>query len=116
MAVFCYTWDNADVYWNTVELTWAEFCIVDKAVEIVSGSRNQQLRRRKLKDELTEEEQQIIINLFVRVTEQDKVYEKRINKHKNKKVDVTIDDVEILLREAKKIDVSIFMNKKEDEL
>ena len=114
MAVFCYTWDNADVYWNTVELTWAEFCVVDKAVSIVSGSRNQQLRR--LKDELTKEEQQIIINLFVRVAEQDKIYEKRINKHKNKKVNVSIDDVEILLREAKKVEVNIFMNKKEDEL
>lgn len=109
MAVFCYTWDNADVYWNTVELTWAEFCIVDKAIGVVGGSQNQQLKRRRLKDELTEEEQQIIINLFVRVMEQDKVYEKRINKHKNNKVDVTIDDVEILLREAKKVDVKIFM-------
>lgn len=114
MAVFCYTWDNADVYWNTVELTWAEFCIVDKALNIVSGSRNQQLKR--LKDELTEDEQQVIINLFVRVAEQDKIYEKRVNKHKNKKVNVTIDDVEILLREAKKVHVSIFMDKKEDEL
>jgi len=105
MAIFCYTWDNADVYWNTVELTWAEFCIIEKARGLIGGT-----PRRRLKDELTKEEQDVIINLFVRISQQDVEFEKRINKHKNKKVDVTIDDVEFLLREAKKIDVKIFMD------
>lgn len=105
MAIFCYTWDNADVYWNTVELTWAEFCIIEKAIGLIGGS-----PRKRLKDELTKEEQSVIINLFVRISQQDVEYEKRINKHKNKKANVTIDDVEILLREAKKVDVKIFMD------
>ena len=104
MATFCYTWDNADVFWNTVELTWAEFCVVDKAIGVVGGSQN-----RRLKKELTDEEQQTIIDLFVRIKEQDVEFEKRMNKHKNKKAKVTIKDVEMLLREAKKIDVKIFM-------
>lgn len=104
MATFCYTWDNADVFWNTVELTWAEFCVVEKAVGVIGGYRN-----KRLKDELTDEEQQTIINLFVRIKEQDIEFEKRMNKHKNKKTKVTIKDVEMLLREAKKIDVKIFM-------
>lgn len=104
MATFCYTWDNADVFWNTVELTWAEFCVVEKALGVVGGSQN-----RKLKKELTDEEQQTIINLFVRIKDQDIEFEKRMNKHKNKKTKVTIKDVEMLLREAKKIDVKIFM-------
>jgi hypothetical protein len=104
MATFCYTWDNADVFWNTVELTWAEFCVVEKALGVVGGSQN-----RKLKKELTYEEQQTIINLFVRIKDQDIEFEKRMNKHKNKKTKVTIKDVEMLLREAKKIDVKIFM-------
>lgn len=103
MAIFCYTWDNADVYWNTVELTWAEFCILEKAIGVI-GAKNL-----KLKKELTPEEQQTIINLFVRIKEQDVEFEKRISKHKNKKAKVTIKDVEILLREAKKIDVKIFI-------
>lgn len=105
MATFCYTWDNADVYWNTVELTWAEFCVVEKAVGVVGGSQN-----RRLKKELTKEEQDIIINLFVKISQQDVEFEKRMNKHKNKKAKVTINTVEILLREAKKIDVKIFMD------
>jgi len=104
MATFCYTWDNADVFWNTVELTWAEFCVVDKAIGVVGGGSN-----RRLKKELTDEEQQTIINLFVRIKEQDVEFEKRMNKHKNKKTKVTIKDVEMLLCEAKKIDVKIFM-------
>jgi DNA replication initiation complex subunit (GINS family) len=104
MATFCYTWDNADVFWNTVELTWAEFCVVEKALGVVGGSQN-----RRLKKELTDEEQQIIIDLFVRIKDQDIEFEKRMNKHKNKKTKVTIKDVEMLLREAKKIDVKIFM-------
>lgn len=104
MATFCYTWDNADVFWNTVELTWAEFCVIDKAIGVIGGYKN-----KRLKDELTDEEQQTIINLFVRIKEQDIEFEKRINKHKNKKAKVTIKDVEMLLREAKKIDVKIFM-------
>ena len=104
MATFCYTWDNADVYWNTVELTWAEFCVVEKAIGVVGGGQN-----RRLKKELTDEEQQTIINLFVRIKQQDVEFEKRMNKHKNKKTKVTIKDVEMLLREAKKIDVKIFM-------
>ena len=104
MATFCYTWDNADVYWNTVELTWAEFCVVEKAIGVVGGGSN-----RRLKKELTDEEQQTIINLFVRIKQQDVEFEKRMNKHKNKKTKVTIKDVEMLLREAKKIDVKIFM-------
>ena len=105
MATFCYTWDNADVYWNTVELTWAEFCVVEKAIGVVGGSQN-----RRLKKELTKEEQDIIINLFVKISQQDVEFEKRMNKHKNKKAKVTINTVEILLREAKKIDVKIFMD------
>lgn len=104
MATFCYTWDNADVFWNTVELTWAEFCVVKKALGVVSGSQN-----RKLKKELTDEEQQTIIDLFVRIKDQDIEFEKRMNKHKNKKTKVRIKDVEMLLREAKKIDIKIFM-------
>jgi len=104
MATFCYTWDNADVFWNTVELTWAEFCVVEKALGVVGGSQN-----RRLKKELTDEEQQIIIDLFVRIKDQDIEFEKRMNKQKNKKTKVTIKDVEMLLREAKKIDVKIFM-------
>jgi hypothetical protein len=104
MATFCYTWDNADVFWNTVELTWAEFCVVEKALGVVGGYRNQRLRK-----ELTDDEQQIIINLFVRIMDQDVEFEKRMNKNKNKKAKVTIKDVEMLLREAKKIDVKIFM-------
>ena len=104
MATFCYTWDNADVFWNTVELTWAEFCVVKKALGVVSGSQN-----RKLKKELTDEEQQTIIDLFVRIKYQDIEFEKRMNKHKNKKTKVRIKDVEMLLREAKKIDIKIFM-------
>jgi len=104
MATFCYTWDNADVFWNTVELTWAEFCVVKKALGVVGGSQN-----RRLKKELTDEEQQTIIDLFIRIKDQDIEFEKRMNKHKNKKTKVTIKDVEMLLREAKKIDVKIFM-------
>jgi len=104
MATFSYTWDNADVFWNMVELTWAEFCVVEKALGVVGGSQN-----RRLKKELTDEEQQTIIDLFIRIKDQDIEFEKRMNKHKNKKTKVTIKDVEMLLREAKKIDVKIFM-------
>lgn len=109
MAIFCYTWDDADVYWDTVELTWADFCVVKKAIDVI-GAGGSAVRKRRLKDELTDDEQQTIIDLFIRISQQDVEFEKRMNKHKNKNAKVTIDTVEILLREAKKIDVRIFMD------
>lgn len=112
MAVFCYTWDNADVYWNTVQLTWAEFCIITEITK--GGATKSQFIQRIRK--LHKDEKQIIVGLFARIFEEDKEFQTRVNKHKNTKVKVRIKDIEMFLKEAKNIDVRIFIDKKDNEL
>lgn len=112
MSVFCYKWNDADVFWNTVELTWREFCIITDIVSTVGGG--PQIRQRLKK--LTKDEKQVLINLYIRIQSQDVEFEKRVNKHKNEKVKVTIKDIENFLMEVKNVKVNIFMNKTGNEL
>jgi len=112
MSVFCYKWNDADVYWNTVELTWREFCIIQNIVNTVGGG--PQLRQQLKK--LSKEEKQILIELYIRIQSQDVDFEKRMNKHKNDRIKVRIKDIENFLMEVKKVKVNIFMNKTDNEL
>jgi predicted transcriptional regulator len=114
MSVFCYKWNDADVYWNTVELTWREFCIIKKITDTIGGGYGPQLKQRLKK--LSKEEKQVLIELYIRIKSQDIDFEKRMNKHKNNTVKVKVKDIENFLMEVKNIKVNIFMNKDKDEL
>lgn len=111
MSVFCYKWNDADVQWNTVELTWAFFCIIRKVVETVGSGPPSQIKKKL--EKLTKEEKKVLIELFVQIHSQDIEFQKRMNKHKNKNVKITIKDVANFISEVKNIKVGIFINEQQ---
>ena len=90
MTVFCYKWNDADVYWNTVELTWAEFCVINKISDVIGTSIPQV--NKKLK-KLSKDEKRVLIGLVTRIKSNDIEFEKTQNKQKNNNVNIKISDV-----------------------
>jgi hypothetical protein len=112
MLSFCYTWSDADVIWNQVEITWREACVLQKVLGGGSYSRaphSPNTLRNRLK-KLKKEEQDVLIKLVARIIDNDKTIETKMNKNKNGKVKVTIKKVELVLKEAKKINLKVFIN------
>ena len=105
MATICYAWNDAPFKWNEAPITWREGCLIEEVTKYGTAPSI----RKRLK-ELDEEDKQVLISLVTRLKENDVEFEKRINKNKNTKANVTIKDVEIFLIEAKKISVNIFIN------
>ncbi len=113
MTVFCYKWNDADVSWNTVELTWVFFCRVRDVIDTIGAGSAIQIKNRIKK--LTKEEKRTLIELFVQINDQDVEFQKRVNKQKNKKVKITIKDVTNFLVEMKNIKVGIFINENDNK-
>lgn len=111
MTVFCYKWNDADVQWNTVELTWRFFCIIKKVIDVVGSGPPSQIRKKL--EKLTKEEKKVLIELFIEIQAQDINFQKRINKQKNKNVKVTIKDIANFISEVKNIKVGIFINEQQ---
>ena len=112
MLTFCYTWSDADVIWNQVEITWREACVLQKVMEGGSFTRaphSPNTLRNRIK-KLKKDEQQVLIKLVTRIINNDKTIETKINRKKNTNVKVTIKKVELVLKEAKKINLKIFIN------
>jgi hypothetical protein len=106
---FCYTWANAEQIWDTSELTWAEFCIIIPIVTpAISGGGSMAMVRDRLR-KLPEEEKKIIIGLFTRLEVDEITFEKRENKQKNTKVKIKISDVDVTIKESKKVNVKIII-------
>ena len=106
---FCYTWANAEQVWDTSELTWAEFCIIIPIVTpAISGGGSMAMVRDRLR-KLPEEEKKIIIGLFTRLEVDEITFEKRENKQKNTKVKIKISDVDVTIKESKKVNVKIII-------
>jgi hypothetical protein len=61
--------------------------------------------------ELSEDDVETLIGLFVRLNVDEIVFEKKINKIKNTKVSVKLKDVEVLMKEQKNIKVDVKINK-----
>ena len=106
---FCYTWANAEQVWDTSELTWAEFCIIIPIITpAISGGGSMAMVRDRLR-KLPEEEKKIIIGLFTRLEVDEITFEKRENKQKNTKVKIKISDVDVTIKESKKVNVKIII-------
>jgi hypothetical protein len=108
MGTICYSWNDAPYKWMETPFTWKEACVIEK---IIATSGIVTKNRRKLKD-LTKEEKQTLIGLFVRLNVDEIEFETNLNKFKNKKVTVRLKDVEMLMKEQKNItvDVTIIKN------
>jgi hypothetical protein len=104
MSSVCYRWDDTPFKWIDTPFTWREGCVIEKILQGAGGS--QSIKKHRLK-ELDDEEKQVLINLFVRLEVDEIVFETRVNKTKNNKVTVKLKDVEVLMKEQKKIKVDV---------
>jgi len=99
----CYTWDDAPFSWLEANITWIEGCIIQKIQE-----QPKYVKRIDHFKKLKEEEKKVIIGLITRIKrekQEDQVITS--NKTKNKKVKVTIKDIELFIKEVREIKVKI---------
>ena len=106
MATICYSWEDAPYAWIDTPFTWAEGCVIEKLITGAGGSISS-LRMRERLNVLPEDEKQILIGLFVRLNVDEIEFEKRVNKHKNKKVSIKLKDIEVLVKEQRFINVNV---------
>lgn len=105
MELICYSWDDAPFTWLNNNLTWKEGCILQNLVKLSKGHK----LKKDIKN-LEKEEKDILINLVTKFKiDNDKEINLTNKKSKNKKVKVTIKDVEIFIKEIKEIKVNIFI-------
>lgn len=107
MATICYTWNDAPFAWIDTPFTWAEGCVIEK---IVGGGMQSIRRFREKVKELTKEEKETLIGLFVRLEVDEIVFEKKVNKNKNTKVKIKLKDIEIEIAQERYIKVNVKIN------
>lgn len=104
MASICYSWSDAIFSWNNAPLTWREFCVIQK---IISSRKTAYHRKEKV---LTEEEEEILINLIVRLKAEGLDYESKLQKIKNNDISLKINDLDIFMNESQTKTISIKIN------
>jgi hypothetical protein len=102
---FCYSWDNADFSWANAEITWKEGCAI---IDIVTRIHNKGRGRFKRED-LTAEEEEIIIGLISRVKENGYIYRTDEKKVKKTEIKVTSSDIELFIREIEQIKLKVIL-------
>ena len=111
MATVCYKWSDAPFAWMETPFTWAEGCIIAKIVENIGAGGMQSIRRFREKiKELTNDEKEVLIKLFVRLEVDEIEIEKKINKNKNTKVKIRLKDIEVAMAQEKFIKVNVKIN------
>lgn len=102
----CYKWSDAPLEWLEANITWQEACLIAEIAEaIVKGVKPE----RHLK-KMDKKDKDILIHLITRIkTEQLEELTVKSAKTKNKKVKVTIKDMEIFIKEIRDIKVKIIL-------
>jgi hypothetical protein len=106
----CYKWNDAIYKWNEANFTWKEACVIEKIIKAESGYVK---NNRKLSDrikKLPKEDKEILINLIVKIKKQhqeDLIIKN--NKRKNQKIKVKIKDMELFIKEIKKINIKVIL-------
>lgn len=113
MATICYAWDDAPFKWLETPFTWVEGCIIEKLLEGGAGGMQSIRKFRDNVKKLTDEEKQVLINLFFRLKVDEIVFERKINKNKNTKVKLKLKDVEVTKAEQKIIKVNVNLKNKD---
>jgi hypothetical protein len=108
MATVCYSWDEAPFAWIDAPFTWAEGCVIEKIIGGGGSIPSKKIRERL--GVLSDDEKEILINLFVRLEVDEIQFEKRVNKNKNTKVKIKLSDVELSLKEQRIIKVNVKIN------
>jgi hypothetical protein len=105
MAQICYAWDNAVYAWNQIELTWREFCVIQR---LIGGQKTIYAKKRHpKKPELSEEEREILIGLLVRIKNEDFDFSEEFLKNKKIDISINVDDVEMTIEDPKEIKIKI---------
>lgn len=106
MAQQCFTWNNAPLIWFEANITWKEACVISEIVsELTKGVKPEtHLKKMDKKDK------DVLIKLMTRIqTEYNNEITINSAKTKNKKVKVTIKDMEIFIKEIKEIYVKVIL-------
>lgn len=106
MATICYRWDDTPFAWLDTPFTWKEGCVLEKVLEGAGGMQSIRRFRENVK-KLSDDEKDILINLFIRLNVDEIVFEKRVNKNKNTKVKIKLKDIEVLMKEQRIINVNV---------
>ena len=111
MATVCYTWNDTPFAWIDTPFTWAEGCIIAKIVENIGAGGMQSIRRFREKiKELTKEEKEVLIKLFVRLNVDEIEFEQKVNKNKNTKVKIKLSDIDLKPATQKFVKVNVKIN------
>jgi hypothetical protein len=111
MATVCYAWNDTPFMWMETPFTWAEGCIIEKLLQQAGAGGMQSIRRfRETVKELTKEEKETLIGLFVRLEVDEIVFEKKVNKNKNTKVKIKLKDIEVAMAQERYIKVNVKIN------
>lgn len=110
MATVCYAWDDTPFMWMETPFTWKEGCVIEKLLQAGVGGMQSIKRFREKVKELTKEEKETLIGLFVRLEVDEIVFEKKVNKNKNTKVKIKLKDIEVAMAQEKYIKVNVKIN------
>lgn len=102
---FCYTWGDADFSWETADITWKEGCAI---INIATRIHNKGRGRFKPED-LTAEEEEIIIGLITRVKENGYIYRSDEKKSKKTEIKVTSRDIKLFIKEIEQIKLKVIL-------
>lgn len=102
---FCYSWNDADFSWDKAEITWREGCAI---INIATRIHNKGRGRFKRED-LTAEEEEIIIGLISRVKQNGYIYRTDEKKVKKTEIKVTSSDIELFIKEIEQIKLKVIL-------
>jgi hypothetical protein len=109
MPTKCYTWDELNLLWKDVNWTWEECQLVDELVsEIGSGA----LDPSQIPSPWDGEKKKKLIRLICKVKGYTQTEtEKEVKKNGN----ITINDIKLVVKAVKNIDLTVTTNNKNDK-
>ena len=103
MSIVCFTWDDCYYSWEDAPFTWEEGCVIEKVSGLIGGL--SPYRKARLREDLTKQEKEVLVNLFFRMNIDEIVIEDRSSKIKNKQINVKVKDVETLVSAKRLVEI-----------
>jgi len=108
----CYKWNSADFSWLDAELTWKEACLIQKIAEQITHNRGRgkvgtSIHHKEL--DLTEEENETLIGLIVRIKQNGYIYNVDEKKTKREEIKVTSKDIKLFIKELEQVKLKVIL-------
>jgi len=104
----CYSWDSADFSWLNADLTWKEACLIKKITHNMGrGKIGTSLHHKEL--DLTEEENETLIGLIVRIKQNGYIYNVDEKKTKREEIKVTSKDIKLFIKELQQVKLKVIL-------